>query len=274
MKKMGLMLGLLMLPVMTACHLLIGAKNPAPSEEPPESISVVESEPVEPESVPVDSEPSETPVYPEGSPLGYLGEPVLCDVTGDGNDDECYCNMTGSGMVRVQCIVYDKANDVKYVLDGYDYSYDILGVEDGKLIVKEVGPYGYGHPLTETQGTVVIKNNRLRFVANPDSLTKGLIVYEKVWSETGGKDKEVSTVTILRHGEEVYSGFSSEIKIESASDSEIVLKIEGCLVEPNADGTIDMRKEPLTEITIQRDQTITLKSQTMDAGVTLEITYK
>ena len=74
--------------------------------------------------------------------------------------------------------------------------------------------------------------------------------------------------------EEVYSGYSSVITIGEVRGDRITLDIDGCLVEPNADGTIDLRKEPLKEITIPRDGTITLKSKTMDGGVTLEITYE
>lgn len=93
------------------------------------------------------------------------GHYAICDVTGDGNDDYVTTNMTGSGMVRVQLIVYDVENHVDYVLDGYDYSYKIIGVEDGKLVVDEIGPYGYGDPLIETRGTAMIdEDDHLVFV--------------------------------------------------------------------------------------------------------------
>ncbi|SDJ09657.1 hypothetical protein SAMN04487760_102212 [Lachnospiraceae bacterium G41] len=82
---------------------------------------------------------------------------TLFDVTGDGYDDYCIGRMTGSGMVRVQLIVYDQKNHIDYVLDGYDYSYKIVGVEDGKLIVEEIGPYGLDDSLIKTTtGTVMI----------------------------------------------------------------------------------------------------------------------
>ena len=262
-------MGLIALPVLTACTFTSGKRATIATSEPPLTIDVSELPPE-------NSEPPEPVSYPEGSMLGFLGEPILFDVTGDGNDDECYCNMYGSGMVRVQCIVKDTTNDKKYVLDGYDYSYDIEGVEDGQLVVIENGPYGYGDPLTKTKGTVRIINDRLVFVADVDEMKTGLIVKRRIWTETGGKDWDTTTVTILRHGEEVYSGYSSEIKVDSLSynEKEITLAIDGCLVEPNADGSIDLRKEPLKEITMQKGDTITLKSQTMDGGVTLEITFK
>ena len=50
--------------------------------------------------------------------------------------------------------------------------------------------------------------------------------------------------------------------------------MDGCYVEPNPDGTINLNKESLKEITIKRDETVTLKTQTMDGGVTLEIKYE
>ena len=202
--------------------------------------------------------------------LDLMKEPFLFDVTGDGNDDECSCAMYGSGMVRTDLIVKDTVNKKEYILDGYDYDYIIQGVEDGKLIVVQSGPNGYNKPIDETIGTVKLKDDRLVFVPDPDKLEKGLIVNIK----NGSKNNEPEIITILRKGEEVYNGFNSVITIDSVSNREIVLKIEGCLVEPNADGSVNLSKEPLKEITVKRDETVKLVSQTMDGGVKLEIKYE
>lgn len=237
-----------------------------------QSVTVPASEIVE---EPSESDSPIESTVPDELPPGLSHEAIYFDVTGDGNDDKVYCNMTGSGMVRVQCIVVDETNDVMYVLDGYDYSYGIEGVENGKLIVTEEGPYGYGDPLTTTYGTIRIKNGRLIFVADLDTLQKGLIVREKHWSDQGKGAEECTTVTVLHGGEIVYEDESyGVIKIDSANDKKVTLEIEGCFVEPNPDGSIDLRAEPLKEITIERDQTVTLKTQTMDGGVTLEIKYE
>ena len=91
----------------------------------------------------------------------------LYDVTGDGCVDLCTCMMVGSGMVRVILIVYDPVNDKEYILDGYQYSYKIGGVEDDRLFVIEIGPYGYGDPIIEADGTVVLEDDQLVFVHDP-----------------------------------------------------------------------------------------------------------
>ena len=93
----------------------------------------------------------------------------MVDVTGDGCTDLCTCMMTGSGMVRVILIVYDPLQREKYVLDGYNYSYAISDVTDGRLVVTEKGPYGYGDPLTETTGTVKLEDGKLVFCADSEA---------------------------------------------------------------------------------------------------------
>ena len=92
--------------------------------------------------------------------LGYH----TCDVTGDGYDDFCTCRMYGSGMVRIQCVVYDAKMHDCYVLDGYNYDYSIVEVKDGKLILEESGPNGYGDPIIKTVGTAEIEDGQLVFV--------------------------------------------------------------------------------------------------------------
>ena len=93
---------------------------------------------------------------------------TLYDVTDDGIVDMCYCMMCGSGMVRTEIIVYDRNNDTRYVLDGFNYDYFIRGVEDERLIVIESGPNGYGDPIIETPGTVEIQDGSLVFVADEE----------------------------------------------------------------------------------------------------------
>ena len=92
--------------------------------------------------------------------MGYY----TCDVTGDGYDDFCTCRMYGSGMVRIQCVVYDARIHDSYVLDGYNYDYSIVEVKDGKLILEESGPNGYGDPIIKTVGTAEIEDGQLVFV--------------------------------------------------------------------------------------------------------------
>jgi len=60
--------------------------------------------------------------------------------------------------------------------------------------------------------------------------------------------------------------------IEAYSQSPVEVSEENSVSD--TDGTINLNKEPLKEITIKRNQTVVLKSQTMDGGVTLEIKYE
>ena len=102
------------------------------------------------------------PYMPDGSPSF-----CLFDVTGDGCVDLCTTRMFGSGMVRIQMVVYDPLARERYILDGYNYYYGISGIEDGRLVVFEEGPYGYGDPLTKTFGTAILEEGRLVFVPDP-----------------------------------------------------------------------------------------------------------
>lgn len=273
MKKIGIAAILMTLSIVAGCNFIHNRGTIEAYSQPPVEVSE-ENSVSDTDGNPEGSEQTRVKTYPADAGAGFPAEGVYFDVTGDGNDDKCNCRMTGSGMVRVQCIVEDEVNSARYVLDGYNYSYSIKGVEDGRLVVTETGPYGYNDLQVETYGTVKIKNDRLVFVADADTLKKGLIVREKKRNDQGKGDEDYDTVTILRKGEKVYEGYGSVVEIRSADNMEVVLEIEGCLVEPNPDGTINLNKEPLKEITIKRNQTIVLKSQTMDGGVTLEIKYE
>ena len=99
------------------------------------------------------------PYSPENDPLFYL-----FDVTGDGCVDVCTSKMWGSGMVRTETIVLDPLTHELYILDGYNYDYVVRGVEDDRLVVMKRGPNGYGDPITETYGTVVLEDGHLVFV--------------------------------------------------------------------------------------------------------------
>ena len=95
------------------------------------------------------------------------------DVTGDGCVDLCTGRMFGSGMVRIQLSVYDPLNHETYILDGYDYYFMLDSVSDGRIIINKNGPYGYGEPVTDTRGTVILNNGRLVFVADPKPASSG-----------------------------------------------------------------------------------------------------
>ena len=99
------------------------------------------------------------PYLPDGKPSF-----TLSDVTGDGCVDLVSGRMFGSGMVRLQLVVYDPLAHEKYVLDGYNYDYYISSVSEDRLIVAKRGPNGYGDPVTETLGTMFLEDGLLVFV--------------------------------------------------------------------------------------------------------------
>ncbi len=95
------------------------------------------------------------------------------DVTGDGCVDLCRERMFGSGMVRIQLLVYDPLHQETYILDGYDYYFLLDSISDGRIIINKNGPYGYGEPVTDTRGTVILESGRLVFVADPEPASSG-----------------------------------------------------------------------------------------------------
>ena len=90
------------------------------------------------------------------------------DITGDGCVDLCAGRMFGSGMVRTQMAVYDPLSRKQYVLDGYNYDFIIDSISEGRLIVVKSGPNGYGDPVAEVRGTVILENGMLVFVGDPE----------------------------------------------------------------------------------------------------------
>lgn len=105
-------------------------------------------------------------------------------------------------------------------------------------------------------------------------IDRELTVQVREWSELGGEDDDPVVFSPVFKGDELYSGFSSTITVKNANEDRVVLAIDGCLVEPNKDGTINMNKEPLKSVTLEEGGSIELVSQTMDAGVNITITFE
>ena len=106
------------------------------------------------------------PWLPDGAPSF-----TLFDVTGDGCVDLVSGRMFGSGMVRLEqirraleLVVFDPLAHEKYVLDGYNYDYYVRDVSADRLVVVERGPNGYGDPIKEKTGTIVLEDGHLVFV--------------------------------------------------------------------------------------------------------------
>ncbi|MBR0266630.1 MAG: hypothetical protein IJQ71_04235 [Clostridia bacterium] len=90
------------------------------------------------------------------------------DVTGDGCVDFCSTRMFGSGMVRTEMTVYDPVLQKKYILDGYNYNFLPDSVTEDRLVVIKNGPHGYGEPIFDVRGTVILVDDLLLFVADPE----------------------------------------------------------------------------------------------------------
>ena len=114
--------------------------------------------------------------------------------------------------------------------------------------------------------------NAIGCTARP--IDRELTVQVREWSELGGEDADPVVFSPVFKGDELYSGFSSVITVKNANEDRVVLAIDGCLVEPNKDGTINMNKEPLKSVTLEEGGSIELVSQTMDAGVNITITLE
>ena len=89
---------------------------------------------------------------------------TLFDVTGDGCVDLVTGRMFGSGMVRLEVVVMDPISHEIYILDGYDYDYDVTDVTADRITVEERGPNGYNEPITKNLGTIRLEDGLLVFV--------------------------------------------------------------------------------------------------------------
>ena len=103
---------------------------------------------------------------------------------------------------------------------------------------------------------------------------KTLSVQETKWYETGSTVNDPVVYNPLEAGDVVYDDGYYRIEIESVNEDVIVLDVDGCLVEPNSDGTINLRAESVDEIEIAAGESIELVSQTMDSGINLIISYE
>ena len=103
---------------------------------------------------------------------------------------------------------------------------------------------------------------------------KTLSVQETRWYETGSTEEDPVIYNPLEEGDVVFDDGYYRVEIESVSEDLIVLSIDGCLVEANDDGTINLRADSLEKIELAAGESITLVSQTMDAGTYLLISYE
>ena len=109
---------------------------------------------------------------------------------------------------------------------------------------------------------------------NSEPVQASLSIQETSWSEQGSSTYDPRIITPLQKGDVVYDGHFVKIKVKSINESRIVLTIEGHMVEPNDDGTINLDAEPIEKLELECGQSIELVSTSMSAGFNLVISYE
>lgn len=109
---------------------------------------------------------------------------------------------------------------------------------------------------------------------NTEPVQASLSIQETSWSEQGSSTYDPSIFNPLQKGDVVYDDHFTKIKVKSVNESRIVLEIEGHMVEPNDDGTINLDAEPIEKLELDCGQSIELASTSMSAGFNLVISYE
>ena len=109
---------------------------------------------------------------------------------------------------------------------------------------------------------------------NTEPVQASLSIQETSWSEQGSSTYDPSIFNPLQKGDVVYDDHFIKIKVKSVNESRIVLEIEGHMVEPNDDGTINLDAEPIEKLELDCGQSIELASPSMSAGFNLVISYE
>lgn len=105
-----------------------------------------------------------------------------------------------------------------------------------------------------------------------ESGSLSLEVSEIIWGDTGFVKEEKKTVEVTEVGELISDTSYGTIKVTEVTQEEIIFEFEGSFVV-KGDSGINLSAEPLTEFELVRGQTVKFASQTMDAGVTVTVTF-
>ena len=108
---------------------------------------------------------------------------------------------------------------------------------------------------------------------DPRDVARDLSVQETMWNDMGTSTVDAKVFSPLNKGDVVYDTKFAVITISSVNEERIVLDVDGGMVEPNDDGTINLLMEPIEKVTLNCAETIKLVSQTMDGGTTLVISF-
>ena len=109
---------------------------------------------------------------------------------------------------------------------------------------------------------------------NDEPVRVNLSVCETQWSELGSSTDEPIVYTQLKRGDIVYDSHETKIVVKTVTENRLVLEIDGYMVEPNDDGSVNLNAEPVKTIELTKGQSIELDSQTMSSGFNLLISYE
>ena len=101
-----------------------------------------------------------------------------------------------------------------------------------------------------------------------------LIVETRTHGDTEGSGSEDTVeYTDVQPGEVVFDSYGSTITVKKVYDDRIVMTSNGGLIEPNADGTINLGGASVKKIDLHLGDEITLSTQTMDGGAKAILRY-
>ena len=109
---------------------------------------------------------------------------------------------------------------------------------------------------------------------NAEPVQTTLSIEETQWSELGSSTDDPIDITPLQRGDVVYDSHDTKITIKIVTDNKVVLDMDGYMVEPNDDGSVNLNAEPVKRIEITKGQSVKLASQTMSAGFDLLLSYE
>ena len=122
--------------------------------------------------------------------------------------------------------------------------------------------------------TIMVFALMLTGCGNLRSVNKTITVTEDRWDDAGAVETTEMTYGELKAGDVIYNGSSAKITIKSVTEDKLVLDIDGYLVRPNDDGSIDLRADPLKSFTLTDGDSVEFVTQTMDAGENITITFE
>ncbi len=109
---------------------------------------------------------------------------------------------------------------------------------------------------------------------NDEPVRVNLSVCETQWSELGSSTDDPIVYTQLKRGDIVYDSHETKIVVKTVTENRLVLEIDGYMVEPNDDGSVNLNAEPVKTIELTKGQSVELDSQSMSSGFNLLITYE